>query len=299
MIRYVTNRESIASAIEQAEKGDIIKIGEGIYSEKIKITKSGITLQGEGNVIIQNKDWSPKTHRDNKEYNTFRTYTVMVTGANVTIENITIKNLSVPSSKYGQAVALHVLGDNFSLINSKLISAQDTLFCGPLPPNLQQKYVGFLEDDELTPVYSRQYYKGCYIEGDVDFIFGGGCAIFDECHFHSIAEKYGFYFAPSHNMDQPFGFTVINSKFSAITKKSMFLARPWRDYGKVSIINSIIEDDILVPDGFNKWNNTNRDKTARFEFYNITANTSDFVPWAKALTRDEAARYNKSNIFEK
>lgn len=299
MIIYVTNNESIALAIEKAQMGDTIKICEGIYNEKLKITKSNINIVGEGNVIIQNKDWSPKTHADNKEYNTFRTYTVMVKGNNVSIDNITIKNLSVPSNRYGQAVALHVLGDNFTLTNSKLISAQDTLFCGPLPPNLQIKYIGFLEEDELAPDYSRQYFKNCYIEGDVDYIFGAGVAIFDECHFHSIAKERGFYFAPSHNIDQPYGFTVLNSKFTAITKNSMYLARPWRDYGKTTIINSIVEDGILREGGFNKWNDTERDKTARFEYYNITCDTSSFVPWSKALSRDEAARYNKTNIFDK
>lgn len=298
MIIYVTEKESINSAIDRAEFGDTIQINEGIYNEKIKITKSNINIIGIGKVIIQNKDWSPKIHIDNKEYNTFRTYTVMVTGNNVSMKNITIKNLSVPSHTYGQAVALHVLGNNFSMYDSSLISAQDTLFLGPLPPNLQKKYIGFLNEDELIPTYSKQYFKNCYIEGDVDFIFGAGNTLFDECHFHSVAETLGYYFAPSHNIDQEFGFTVINSKFTAINKNSMYLARPWRDYGKVVIINSIIEEDILKPDGFNKWNNTNRDETARFAYYNINVDTSSFVKWAKQLSRDEAAIYNKENLFK-
>lgn len=298
MVIYVTSHESIATAIDRAEAGDTIRISEGIYNEKIKITKSNLTIIGEGNVIIQNKDWYCKTYNDNKEYNTFRTYTLMVIGDNIKFDNITIKNLSVPSSKYGQAVALHILGDNITFTNSKLISAQDTLFCGPLPPNLQEKYIGFLPDDERTPKYGRQFFDNCYIEGDVDFIFGAGTSIFNNCHIHSIAgNNGGFFFAPSHNSDQEFGFTVINSKFTAIKKQSMYLARPWRDYGKVTIINSNIEDGILKPDGFNKWNGTERDKTARFEYYNLSCDTSSFVPWAKALTRDEAARYNKEIIF--
>lgn len=297
MIIYVTNKESILSAIERAEFGDVIKISEGIYNEKIKITKSNITLEGEGNVIIQNMDWYSKTNADNKEYNTFRTYTVMVTGNNVKFNNLTIKNLSVPARTYGQAVALHVLGDNFQMTNSKIISAQDTLFIGPLPPNLQIKYQGFLLPDELSPNYGRQYFENCYIEGDVDYIFGAGNTIFESCHFHSIAPERGFFFAPSHNADQEFGFTVINSKFTALNKNTMYLARPWRDYGKTTIINCNIEEGIIKPEGFNKWDGTERDKTARFEYYNINIDTEKFVSWAKALTRDEAARYNKENIF--
>ncbi len=297
----VSKYKSIAEAINNSNEGDTIILDKCVYSEKLKITKNNITIVGKGidNTIIENKDWSPKIHKDNKEYNTFRTYTIMVLGENVTIKDLTIKNLSVPSSTYGQAVALHVLGDNFNLYNSNLISAQDTLFCGPLPINLQTKYIGFLEEDELTPNYSRQYYKDCYIEGDVDYIFGAGVSIFENCHFHSISDTQGYFFAPSHNEDQEFGFTCFNCTFSGIKEESMFLARPWRDYGKVTLINSTILNNVVKKEGWNKWNGSSRDKTARFEEYNTNIDTSSFLSWGKHLTKEEANKYKKENIFKK
>lgn len=297
----VKKNQSINDAIASCSEGDTILLEEGIYNEKIKISKNNITIIGKGRdkTIIANKDWSPKIHKDNKEYNTFRTYTVMALGNNIIIKDLTIKNLSVPSKTYGQAVALHVLGDGFELIDSNLISAQDTLFCGPLPPNLQIKYIGFLEKDELTSSYSRQLYKNCYIEGDVDFIFGAGNSIFDNCHIHALKCERGYFFAPSHNPDQEFGFTCFNCTFSGETKHSMFLARPWRDYGKVTLINSTILNDVIRPEGWNKWNNTERDKTARFEEYNTNIDTSTFLPWGKHLTKEEASIYTKDNIFKK
>lgn len=289
----VNPTDIIYNKISEANDGDTIIIKEGVYNEKLKITKSNITIKGVGNVVIQNKDWYSKTHIDNKEYNTFRTYTVMVTGNNVTIDNITIKNLSTPSRLYGQAVALHVLGDNFKLLNSKLYSAQDTLFLAPLPVNLQTKYIGFLYPDELSPRYNKMYFENCYIEGDVDFVFGGANAIFNKCHFHCIRDGRvnGFYFAPCHNQGDPYGFTVVNSKFTATNKDSAILARPWRDYGKITIINADIEDGIIQKEGFDKWNNTERDKTAIFEYYNLGIDTKDFVKWAKPLTKEEADKY--------
>ena len=289
MIIEINPGDIIYNKVNSAKSGDTVIINEGIYNEKVKITASNINIIGKGNVVIQNKDYYSKLHIDNKEYNTFRTYTVMVAGDNITIDNITIKNLSIPAINYGQAVALHVIGDNFKITNSKLCSDQDTLFMSPLPTNLQTKYIGFLYPDELSPRYNHMQFINCYIEGGIDFIFGGADAIFKNCHFHSIND--GYYFAPSHNKEFPYGFTIIDSKFTALYKNSMILARPWRDYGKVTIINSNIEDGIIKAEGFDKWHDTERDKTARFEYYNIGINTSTFVKWAHELNSDEANKY--------
>ncbi len=298
----ITNNQSISDSLERMNDGDILFLDEGIYQEKVKIINNNIKIIGKGpdKTFIVNKDYSPKIHKDNKEYNTFRTYTVMVTGQNVEIEGISIKNLSTPANKYGQAVALHVLGDMFKISNSGLFGAQDTLFCGPLPINLQTKYIDFLPTDELTSAYSRQLYESCYIEGDVDFIFGAGISIFDNCHIHSIENNiHGYISAPSHNSDQEFGFTFINCKLtSSPSNKNFFLGRPWRDYGKSTFINCTIEGDFISKLGFDPWNNSGRDKTARFEVYNININTSPFPNWVKVLDEDEVKKYTLNNIFK-
>ncbi len=292
MLHRISKGDSIEKVINNSSRGDTIIISEGIYNEKVKITASDIIIKGEGKVIIQNKDYYSKIHKDNKEYNTFRTYTVMVSGDNVLIDNVEIVNLSVPSRTYGQAVALHVLGDNFKLLNSTLKSAQDTLFLAPLPLNLQEKYIGFLNGDELSGRWLSSYFYNCYIEGDVDFVFGASDTIFNNCHFHCVkTHHHGYFFAPSHEEGMEFGFTVINSKFTAADKNSILIARPWRDYGKVTIINSNFEEGIIMKDGFDKWNDTSRDKTARFEYYNINIDTSSFVKWAKKLDDNEVNKY--------
>ena len=36
----------------------------------------------------------------------------------------------------------------------------------------------------------RHYIKNCYIEGDVDFIFGNATTYFDECHIHCKSNGY-------------------------------------------------------------------------------------------------------------
>lgn len=98
----------------------------------------------------------------------------MAEASNITLKNLTIKNLSVPNRTYGQAVALHVIGDNFKAINCNVLGAQDTILAGPIPYDLTIRYKNLLSSDELTQNKSHQLYDHCYIEGDVDFIFGCG-----------------------------------------------------------------------------------------------------------------------------
>lgn len=295
----VDSSTTINDTLKKMKDNDTLYIKKGIYNEKVRITLNNITITGEdiNNTIIINKDYSPKIHKDNKEYITFRTYTLMVLGDNVKISNITIKNDSIPAHKYGQAVSLHVLGDNFKIENSKLIGDQDTLFCGPLPLDLQKRYIGFLPDEEIKNKESRQLYTNTYIEGGVDFIFGSGNAVFKNCHFHAIEKIGGYFFAPSHEKDQEFGFTCIDCIFSG-NENTMFIARPWRDFGKVVIINSKIENNVLFAEGFSNWLGTKRYQTARFYEYNTNMNTHTFVNWSHHLNDDEVKTYNIDNILK-
>ena len=134
------------------------------------------------NTIITNNDYFHKILKDSNEANTFRTYTCLITGDNVEISNLTIENTSLPSSKYGQAVALHVCGDNFKCDHVTLKSAQDTLFTGPLPKDLIIRHQGFLPESHLKYRKTIQIYDSCDIYGNVDFIFGDAYALFINCN---------------------------------------------------------------------------------------------------------------------
>lgn len=68
------------------------------------------------------------------------------------------------------------------------------------------------------------------------------------------------------------------------------MARPWRDYGCAAFIDCFLGNHILS-EGYNKWNNTNRDKTARFFEYTSTSDLTGRVPWAKLLNRIDATNY--------
>ncbi len=292
---YLNKEDSLNDILKKAKPFDTIYLAKKTYNEKIKITTSNITIIGQGDeTIIQNKDYYNKIHFDNKEYLTVRTYTLMVAADNVILENLIIKNLSTPNSIYGQAVALHVLGDNFKASKIKLFGAQDTLLCGPIPEDLTIRYKDLLPNDELNLKKSHQYFKNCYIEGDVDFIFGCGIALFENCNIHSIGK--GYIAAPSHPESYQFGFVFKNCNLTCAEglQNIVYLARPWRPYGQAAFINCKT-DSHIKSEGFHFWSKE-REKTCRLSQYN-TLNSDNLVNFAKVLTDNEVSLYTLENIF--
>lgn len=298
-MKYIINNTiSINNTIEKMQDGDTIYLKNGIYKEKIETNKNNIIIEGESkeNVIIVNNDYYHKIMSDYNECNTFRTYTFYIGGNNVTLKNITIKNSSVPSTKYGQAIALYVDGTNFNCNNVILDGAQDTLFTGPLPIDLIERYERFLNKHQLKKESSIQVYKNCKIIGDVDFIFGCATAVFQECEIHSLNNKYGYCTAPAHSINTEFGYLFYRCNFTCDEgTQNVFLARPWREYGAACFIDCTYLTHIR-PEGFNKWEGTNRDKTARFIEYNENYDLSRRARFSHILNEEEKNNYLK-NFF--
>lgn len=285
---YCEKNESISKIISKMNEFDTLFIKSGIYKEKIKITKSNIEICGIGDVIITNDDYYNKIHEDTKEYLTVRTYTLNVVGDNVTIKNLTIENSCKNNLVYGQCVALEVLGNNFKGLNLKLLGGQDTLFTGPIPQDLDIRYKDLLPLDELNYKDSTQIYSNCYIEGNVDFIFGGANALFDNCTICSTGR--GFICAPSTSKDIKYGYIFNDCTFinNNTLNNSVLLARPWRDYGAAIFISSKIEGKHINPLLFDSWN----DKQCRF-YIDTSINASRMVNFGHVLTSEELRETKK------
>ena len=293
----INNASTLKDILNNCKDGETIYLKKGTYNGKFHITSNNITIIGEDmeNTIITNDDYFHKILNDGNEANTFRTYTLLVTGANVTIKNVTIENRSKPSSKYGQAVALHVCGNNFKCDNVILKSAQDTLFTGPLQQDLIERYTGFLLKEQLKPEKTTQIYKNCKIYGDTDFIFGSSQALFINCDIISIGK--GYLSAPAHSKDMKYGYLFYKCNLiSEGNSDGTYLARPWRDYGCAAFIDCNVGNHIDQK-GFNKWDGTNRDKTARFYEYSSNVDLSNREKWVNILNEDEKEKYLK-DYFE-
>ena len=311
MIYTINNSYSINEILAKCNSGDEIILEPGIYKEKIEIYINNITITGldKNKTIITNNDYYHKIMEDFNECNTFRTYSVYVGGNNILFKNLTIENSSLPSKKYGQAVALHVTGNNFKCDNCVIQSAQDTIFTGPLPQDLILRHKNYI----LNPLHtkgtpSKQHYLNCTIIGDVDFIFGCATALFESCIIRSIYrdknnpnEPDGYICAPSHPQELEYGYLFYKCNLiSDENVKNVFLARPWRDYGIAAFIDCTMSNHIN-PKGFDKWGNTNRDKTARFYEYTQNHDLSNREPWVNILSKEESLLYydNFINFFKK
>ena len=287
----ITPQESLSQVLEAVSPGTRILLQPGIYREKIEISVPGIQLIGHSpqDTKIVFGDYAEKPDETGTAYNTFRTYTAAVLAPHVTFRNLTVENDAQEPERKGQEVALSVVADDFTAGSCVFRSTQDTVFCGPLPEDLIRRYDGFLKPALRRGGSMRQVFRQCLIAGNVDFIFGCGDALFAGCEIRSVADVRGggYAAAPAHAVGQKIGFVFADCRFTcddAVADGAVFLARPWRDYGKCSFIDCVYGRHI-APEGFNKWNGTARDRTARFsEYGEIPAGR---VPWSRKLSPAE------------
>lgn len=261
---------SLQKAFDAARPGETIQLAGGEYRAKTVLFTPGVTLRGAGadRTVIVWDDYARKLDSRGVEYNTFRTWTMAVCADGVAMEDLSIVNDSGHPEEKGQEVALTVYGDRFSMERCRLSSTQDTLFLGPLPDDLIERYDTFLPHWLRPSRTCAQRFSDCLIEGTVDFIFGCGEAAFDRCEIRSLADARGtgYAAAPAHELRQTRGFRFRDCRFTAaegVAPGSIYLARPWRDYGLCEFEGCTYGAHIS-PLGFDRWNDTGRDKTARF-----------------------------------
>lgn len=237
-----------------------IYIAQGIYTEKLFIDKKDIEIIGEGadETIISIAEGANTILEDGKKRGTFRTYTVFAGGESVVLKNLSIKNEAGDGRKVGQSIALYADADRLYGENIILDSYQDTLFIAPLPEK-EREVGGFFGPRVYNErKMSRVYLRDSTIIGDIDFIFGGGDALFEHCILHSRnrGEEINGYVAAPSTEKESIGFVFADCKFvsqEGVAKESVYLARAWREYAKASFINCSYGEHIHR-EGFIAWN---------------------------------------------
>ncbi|HEY5808623.1 MAG TPA: pectinesterase family protein, partial [Povalibacter sp.] len=184
-----------------------------------------------------------------------------------------------------QAVALAVTADRAVFDRVRLLGAQDTLYAG------SRKCA-----QEPCPV-SRQYFRDCYVEGHVDFIFGDAKAFFDRCQIHAIAHDEIMLTAHSRTApDQDKAYVFDRCRITADPDaRAIYFGRPWRDYAAVIFMNTSIDAN-LHPEGWREWTpgTTERLKTAYYAEYRSSGPGGDISKresHAHQLSDAEAAQW--------
>jgi len=248
---YLTITEAL-EAVPYETKATLF-IEAGVYNEKVFCDKKNITLIGAGTseTIIKWNDYANKMHPDKKKYGTFRSFTAFFSGRVTTVKDLTIHNDSPHNNIAGQAIAAYVDSKIAHFTNVNFVSFQDTLFCAPLP-DAEREIGGFFGPRAFTLRESSfQFYHNCKIYGNVDFIFGGADALFHECVIVSTAS--GYICAPSGKAEGAgFIFTKCQFLCDDCEENSTYLARPWREEGKMTLLNCYLDRHINEA-GFSAW----------------------------------------------
>ncbi|CAN1334563.1 Probable pectinesterase 55 [Linum perenne] len=232
-----------------------IQLNSGIYREKVTIPgdKPYIILKGKGkrNTRIVWDD----------HLSTLQSPTFTVLADNIIIRGIGFVNsYNYPQSKNRilPAVAALVVGDKISFYGCGFWGVQDTLW----------------------DCQGRHYFKKCTIEGAVDFIFGRGQSIYEECGIR--VNGGGFITAQAREKEEDTsGFVFKGCSVSG--KGPTYLGRPWRKYARVLFYKSNFTD-VVDPKGWDSWNVDEKEVTyAEYGNYGAGADTSKRVKWEKQL----------------
>ena len=229
VMTYSRLASALIAAPGNSIKPFVIFIKNGRYREKVTIEKPFITLIGEDReqTILTFDDVADTKKTDGTTYGTFGSASVAILASDARVENLTIENgfdYPANAAKAGndlsrfanaQAVALRtdLANDRAVFKNISLVGYQDTLYVNA----------------------GHNYFRQCHITGHIDFIFGAGQAVFDDCDIVSrdmgSASDNGYITASSTLTSESYGFLFSNCRLKKATPEladhTVALGRPW------------------------------------------------------------------------
>ncbi|WP_330240366.1 pectinesterase family protein [Streptomyces sp. NBC_00525] len=247
-----------------------ITIAPGSYRETVRIpgNKPYITLRGLGSgpsstVVVNNHSAG--------EYGTSGSATMFVEGHDFKAVNLTVSNdfdeNSRPSGQ--QALAMSLNSDRSVLDNVRLLGDQDTL---------------------LVNNSARSYAVNSYVEGTVDFIYGGGTIVFDHCDIYEKRSTGGPITAASTDPGKKYGFLFYKSNITGAPTNRTQLGRPWRQGAQVLFRESTLSSTIAKAQPWIDMSSATW-KNARFTEYRNTGSGAGVNGNRPQLSDSAAADY--------
>jgi hypothetical protein len=248
-----------------------INVAAGTYNELVHYTGPGatqtITIVGPAGNTQGNNCIFQYSNGNSINGSTQTRAAMYFSGTNLVLQNVTVKNTGV-RSVVSQAEALYFgSGGGFTMaaFNSSFYSNQDTI-----------------------QTSGRNWFYNCYVEGNVDFIWGtADAALFESCSLHFIndlggaAASYGLFvartgttIAAGANGTVPKGYVLLNSTVSVDANVTAYFGRDagvGAFYDQAALINVVFSGAGMIGAGI--WNVT----TAP-----LSLGDSSYVGWKSA-----------------
>lgn len=248
--RYRTIAAALGDAPRDPALRYVVYIRAGRYREKLSVDRPHVTLLGEDRdrTIITFDAASDTPAPGGGTYGMRGSWTLRIAAPDFRAENLTIENAFDYPANYAkpdgdptklrnpQGVAVMTDGANDRAVfeNCRISGYQDTLFANA----------------------GRHWFHRCIIIGHVDFIFGAGRAVFDDCDIVSrdrgASGRNGYVTAASTPISQPYGFLVIHSRLKketpALAAGSVALGRPWHPFADALAVGSVAFVDCWMDD---------------------------------------------------
>jgi pectin methylesterase-like acyl-CoA thioesterase len=292
---------SVQAAVNAAPTGRItpytIFIKNGKYKEKITIASNKNFLQfiGESvaNTILTFDDYSGKAIPGGGTYGTSNSASVIVNASDFSAVNITFENTTGDAP---QALAINVSGDRAAFNNCRFLGGQDTVLA--------------------QGVNFTHYFRNCYIDGTVDFIFGSSAAVFERCVIYPKTRRDGtassYITAANTQAGSAYGYVFRNCIIPAnLGTTSYYLGRPWQNAtgstplanNKVVFFKTTMGTGIVKPEGWAIWDagtNTSLITNAEYQSRNFRGglvNVASRVSWSRQLAATDTAVYSRSAVL--
>ncbi|OAY42403.1 hypothetical protein MANES_09G177300v8 [Manihot esculenta] len=258
-----------------------IYIKSGIYEEKVVIPgdKPFIFLQGES------KDTTSIEWGESGSSTQSATFTL--NADNFVAADLSFKNtynLALSAVLDDQkpilwAPAATIYGDKASFYNCSFFGVQDT----------------------LTDAQGRHYYKSCYIEGAIDFIWGRGQSVYEGCVLNATTGalgKAGYITAQGReSSNDTSGFVFLSC--SIYGTGPVDLGRAYRQFSRVVFRNTYMSD-VVQPEGWSAWSFVGKEKDIVYSEVSCSgpgADKSKRVKWEKNLTTEELKQLEAKNFI--
>lgn len=265
----------------------VIYVKAGVYNEKVLIDKKKINIfmYGDGSkktIVTGNANYKAGVKTD-------QTASFAVQAPGFICKHMGFRNTAGPEGH--QAVAFRINADLAVFFKCRFDGYQDTLYVQS----------------------GRHFFRNCVVSGTIDFIFGGGASVLQNCLIivrRPMDNQFSAVTAAAGDLpDENSAIVIHNSRirpdqrlFPDRFRLKTYLGRPWKAYAKTVVMETEI-GDLIQPEGWKEWDGQPEHcKTAYYaEFQNRGpgADTRARVRWPAfhVIQRQEAQKFTVSNLL--